>query len=168
MFPIPNPHNGLILIPVHQVTISQESIGWFHSVVVITFGSDPNNPGSNPGGTSLSCFAFQIISVTIHCLVLRNAVVIEIGISNSLSRHGMELPPSTVKRRVVVHLSWLSYLFPRIHEYNSQLELLLRSSYPTRNNSCTFLLVVPRCKMYLRGPSMVSTGWKNNSSLTHF
>ena len=51
MFPNPNPHNGLILISVHQITISQESIGWFHSVVVITFGSDPNNPGSNPGGT---------------------------------------------------------------------------------------------------------------------
>ena len=88
--------------PVHQVTMLQHCAIWFHSVVVITFGSDPNNPGSNPGGTSLSCFAFQIFSVTIHCLVLRNAVVIEIGISNSLSRHGMELPPSTVKRRVVV------------------------------------------------------------------
>ena len=24
---------------------------WFYSVVVITFGSDPNNPGSNPGRT---------------------------------------------------------------------------------------------------------------------
>ena len=53
MFPNPNPHNGLILISVHQITISQESIGWFHSVVVITCGSDPNNPGSNPGGTFL-------------------------------------------------------------------------------------------------------------------
>ena len=29
---------------------------WFHSVVVITFGSDPNNPGSNPGGTSFFVF----------------------------------------------------------------------------------------------------------------
>ena len=28
----------------------------FHSVVVITFGSDPNNPGSNPGGTCCSLF----------------------------------------------------------------------------------------------------------------
>lgn len=27
---------------------------WLHSVVVITFGSDPNNPGSNPGVT-FSC-----------------------------------------------------------------------------------------------------------------
>lgn len=25
---------------------------WLYSVVVITFGSDPNNPSSNPGTTS--------------------------------------------------------------------------------------------------------------------
>ena len=28
---------------------------WLYSVVVITFGFDPNNPGSNPGTT---CFFF--------------------------------------------------------------------------------------------------------------
>ena len=42
--------------------------------------------------------------------------MIEIGISNSLSRHGMELPPFTVKRRVVVitflgfHTFFLAYM----------------------------------------------------------
>ena len=36
----------------HKVPITTAQRGRLYSVVVITFGFDPNNPGSNPGTTS--------------------------------------------------------------------------------------------------------------------
>ena len=45
-----------ILFPVNK------NLLWFYSVVVITFGFDPNNPGSNPGRTYYIFFQFTIFS----------------------------------------------------------------------------------------------------------
>ena len=52
MFPTPQPSELAIYEPSSLSHFVTRIVRWFHSVVVITFGSDPNNPGSNPGGTS--------------------------------------------------------------------------------------------------------------------
>ena len=36
---------------------------WLYSVVVITFGFDPNNPGSNPGTTLIFLHLATIINI---------------------------------------------------------------------------------------------------------
>ena len=47
---------------------------WSYSVVVITFGFDPDNPGSNPGRTS---FFAKVTSTLyfLHLLIVKNSLV---------------------------------------------------------------------------------------------
>ena len=47
---------------------------WSYSVVVITFGFDPDNPGSNPGRTSFLQKSHRLF-IFLHLLIVKNSLV---------------------------------------------------------------------------------------------
>ena len=115
----------------------------FHSVVVITFGSDPNNPGSNPGGTFL--YFPVIISKPLYGLFKKKTEVMKVLKCLRSSRCRI-FTFNRVTKSCGHHYFYLPHLLSPIYVLNNQLVLFLTS--PIRNKPWILFFAVP-CLKYI-------------------